>query len=589
VIKNQYILVCVLCAFVLVRWLWLSEVPQDTGDGLAHFFIAQHVWENPSDLLNHWGKPVFTLLAAPWAYFGFFAFVLFNVVVYLATTYVGFLIGKKLAFKSYLILLFPIGLLTSMDYAANILGGMTEVLFGFMVLLSGLLILHKRWLWFALLISFAPFARSEGQLLLPLAFFVLSYYRAWKALPFLLVGFVLYAFIGFIAIGDFWWYFNNNPYQGAETIYGRGSWLHYADYWFVHLGFLGLVLFLVALVFFVINLMRKTLTHDRTLLILYFGIVYFGILLVHAYLWANGKNGALGLTRLAIHGWPGLLLACLIAMEYNFQKMKHQVYSVTLALGSCVWLIHDYPLVYDQPFPRKALADERAILDAADLVQRIVGSDFSHHVYYYHPLFAYQVGVNLHAIDGIFKQQSFFPFDDLYATLNSGDLIVLDSHFAHRDMNFPKEKIALFDEIMIFTPLNQYVHEGNQPAQVQVLGVNKFGTKNESSTKNLLDTELQVASNELYVNLNDVNQSDVSGDFVKFRAQLTRFGDTSETLTYFVVQHGTTGESITFELGKNNSWEFSLPFQQADYYKMFVHNPHGVETKIHIRLDYSPR
>ena len=273
-LRTQYILVALLCGTLLWRWLSFSEVPQDAGDGLEHFFIAQNVWTNPLALLNHWGKPLFTLLAAPWAYFGYTAFVVFNILVYFSTLWVAYLISEKLAFKSHLILLFPLGLLTSMDYTANILGGMTEVLFGFLVLLSGLLILQKRLFWFAILISLAPFVRSEGQILLPLAILVLAYHKQWRALPFLLFGFLVYAVIGFFALGDFWWYFTQNPYRGAEEIYGSGSWTHYFDYWYVHLGVFGLLIFFVALSFFIVEIIRKKIKERRTLLILYFGDLF---------------------------------------------------------------------------------------------------------------------------------------------------------------------------------------------------------------------------------------------------------------------------------------------------------------------------
>ena len=589
-LKIQYVAVSLLCALTLTRWLLLSEVPQDTGDGLAHFFIAQSVWTNPLALLNHWGKPLFTLLAAPWAYFGYTVFILFNVLVYLSTLWVGYLISKKLAFKSQLILLFPLGLLTSMDYTANILGGMTEVLFGFLVLFSGLLLLQKRWTWFAILISLAPFARSEGQILLPLAILVLAYHRQWKALPFLLFGFLVYAVIGYFNLGDFWWYFTQNPYRGAEEIYGSGSWTHYFDYWYVHLGLFGLLLLLASLPIFLVDLIRRKNYKNRTLLILYFGAIYFGILLTHAYLWANGKNGALGLTRLAIHGWPGILLACLIALESGFQRIKFQTLFIGFGLAASLWFTVDYPWIGEEPFPRKAQADESAVVQAADYVKHYLGDNTENQVYYYHPLVAYQLGVNLHDTTGVYRQKKFNPFQKTYENLKQGDLIVLDSHFAHRDMGFPKESIPLFEELMIFTPLNQYVHVQSEPAQVRILRVNKkMRLAEDVFRKNsLFEDEVAISRTALYTNLAGAHAKDFSSDFVKFRATLNAETKPNSML-FFVVQNAQTGESLTFELGQNNTWDFTLSFTNNDSYKIFIHNPNGVETKFTAKMTYSPR
>lgn len=589
-LKNQYILVSLLCGITLTCWLWLSEVPQDTGDGLAHFFIAQHVWESPNYLLNHWGKPLFTLLAAPWAYFGYTTFVLFTILVYLSTLLVGYLITTQLAIKSRLILIFPMGLLTSLDYTANILGGMTEVFFGFIVVLSGLWLLQKRWIFFALLISFAPFARSEGQFLLPLALLILTYYRAWKAMPFLLTGFIVYAIAGGFAFNDYWWYFNQNPYRGAEEIYGQGSWSHYFDYWFVHLGLFGLTLLLLALLVFFVNLVRRKNDENRTVLLLYFGTIYFGILIVHAYLWANGKNGALGLTRLAIHGWPGVLLASIIALEAGFQKMKFQTLSLGVAIASSAWLTIDYPWIDEQPFPRMAKADERAVLHAADFVKNSENLAFKNQVYYYHPLIAYRLGVNLYDRSGVYQQKSFYPFNETYANLNHGDIVILDSHFAHRDMGFPKESISLFEQVMIFTPMNQYVHLGDTPMQVQVLRVNKrIHVARDFWNTSLIDTVLKVSSKELYTNIREIHSADFNGQYIRLRVEFSSLENPFEVLVFFVIQNAETGESITFELGKDNAWDVSLLIEQGASYKMFIHNPNGLDIVFNTQLDYSLR
>lgn len=582
----QYLIVASLCCLVLVRFQALSEVPIDSGDGLAHFYIAQHVWKNPIELLNHWGKPLFTLLSSPWAYFGYAAYVAFNVVIYAATLLTAFFIGKRLKFQSSLILIFPIALLTSMDYTGNILGGMTEVLFGFLVLLSALFILQKRWIWFALLISIAPFSRSEGQILIPLAAIILLICKQWKVLPFLFTGFLVYATIGHFALGDFWWYFNQNPYTGAEEIYGHGTWMHYINYWYIHLGFIGLTMLIFGLTAFVYLNFKKRLGFEKNLVILYLSLVYFGILIVHIYLWAHGKSGALGLTRLAVHGWPGLLLVCLYCVDSIITRNTIKMVFSGLVIFASGWIIYDFPWVYEQPFPRKAQPDERAVLEAAHYANQLVLSGEVKKVYYYHPLVSYAVGANLKDTTGVYIQQSFYQFESVYNKITKDDLIILDSHFGHRDMNFPEDRVSDFEVTMSFTPLNQYVHQGNSVAQVKVLKIKSNDIQpSKLKEKKLLEETVYVYKDTLYQNLMLLETASFERDNLKIRITVNAKQDLPEEKLFLVIQESNSGQGITFEIAPKNVWEFSLHKSQGQSFKFFFHNPHQVEGNFKLSIE----
>ncbi len=578
--KWLYIISSFCAVLLLIVYHQLNEVPVDSGDGLAHFFIAQHVFSEPIELLNHWGKPLFTLFSAPFAYFGFQVYVYFNILVFALTLFLAQRLFQHYKIDPKISALLPLLLLAAPDYVSNVLGGMTEVLFGFMVLLSGYLALKKHWLWFALLVSFMPFARSEGQLMLPLALLVLLYNKQLKVLPLLGFGFIIYAFIGLFALGDFWWYFTQNPYQGAAEIYGQGEWLHYVMNWHLHLGLPGLIVLLAALLVFVWLLFKKKIKREQTAIAVYFACIYFGIVLVHAYLWANGKNGALGLSRLAIHGLPGLLVACLLLLSWaNTKSWFTYSLAIPLFLVS-VLCIRDYPLVYDQLFPKKAMPNERAVLDATDATMRYLQNQDVGRVYYYHPLVAYKSGYNLKAKNEKFVQKSFAFFEEDYAQLNNGDLIIWDSHFGKRDMNFPEELTSRFDELYVFTPFNQMVHKGDAVAHVKVLRVNKAKKNTFVSLQAIVDSTLHIAADSLYTNLPRINNT---GQTETYQLQITNRSSSGGQL-YFVVQHDASGEALTFELDAENAWKFSLPSDLLGEYKVFVHNPEGVIGEIVVRL-----
>lgn len=571
-LKTSYFALSVLYCIILLVLLFLSEVPVDSGDGLAHFFIAQNVWQNPEELLNHWGKPLFTLFAAPFAYFGYSSYVVFNVLIYAATVWLAYLTIKRIQVSNAFLFVFPIGLLTSLDYTANILGGMTEVLFGFLVLLSGLMLLQQRWIWFAIIISFTPFSRSEGQLLVPIAMLVLSYFKAWRALPFLFLGFILYSFVGFIVLDDFLWYFNNNPYGGAADIYGQGNWTHYINYWYVHLGLLGMVLMLVCVPIFFVLVFRKKLTKQSTVLILYFSAVYFGILLTHMYLWANGKSGALGLTRLAIHGWPGLLLSFVLLLGQTSLKTNTQKIMSLLLVGFSAVSLAYPPFVHDKPFPRTAKPDEKAVLDAAHFADSLIRKTNTSRVFYYHPLVAYAVDVNLKDTKARFKQQNFSNFEAVYSQLSQGDLVIVDSHFGYRDMNFPVEHQLFFYEIEAFTPLNQYVHEGDSPARVLVLGKTDGRSNSRDILTQKVDTQFPFDNDDLYIPILELPSIDFHKNNQKIQLEIKRNTTAMKTI-YLVIQSAETGQSLTLEIPESRLWHLDLNRRDAQIYKFFIHNP----------------
>jgi hypothetical protein len=578
--KWLYPLTSICSILLLIVFHQLNEVPVDTGDGLAHYFISKNSISHPSDLLNHWGKPIFTMLSAPFAYFGFQAYVFFNIIIFSLTLFVGHRIFKHFQISSPLTLLFPLVLLGSMDYAANVLGGMTEVLFGFFVLLAGLLALKKRWLWFALLISIMPYVRSEGQMLLPLAAILLIFNRAFIYIFLFVLVFIVISNFGWGIYGDYWWYFTHNPYQGAIEIYGQGEWYHYIVNWHLHLGLPGLLLMLVGLAFFVKHIREKTYSREKIVLSLYFGVIYFGIIFVHAYLWANGKSGALGLSRLAIHGLPGLVLICILAIDAaNLKSWFKPTFTGAMVIIS-VLCIRDYPFVYDQAFPKKAMPDERAVMDASAAMLHYLEENKAGKVYYYHPLVAYKTGANLKDQNGRFIQKSFGLFEAEFADLNNGDLIIWDSHFAKRDMNFPEEETQRFEQLFIFTPFNQMVHKGDAVAKVKVLRVNKSKRPIKQSTSVIFENKINVSSDSLYTNMTRISNS--KGSKESYQLQITKTPSNGQL--YFVIQHDATGQALTLELDDQNAWKFSLPSDLLGDYKVFIHNPEGIAGEVEVKM-----
>ena len=414
----------------------MNQVPPDVGDGLSHYFIANGVWTQPDLFLNHWGKPLFVLFASPFAYFGFFTFIFFNLLVFFFTVIIGQRILEKLKVGTWSQWLYPFVLISIVDYTTNILGGLTEPFFGLLLVLSIWFFLLNRLVLFALVISFLPFARSEGQFVVVLAIFLLIAVKQAKYLLFLGVGFLLYAIVGTFVLHDFLWYFHNDPYQGAQDIYGHGVWNHYLLNWKAHLGQSGLLLLFGSVIAIIVRLFQKQKIERNILfLFLFIAAVYFGIIAVHGYLWATGQKSAYGLSRLATHGIPAILLVffylidgLLAKIPLNFRRLLFLAY-----LGLLIVLI------IKLPFPNKPNDFDAQVIKCAKYLKQ--NQNKFGKIYYFNPLFAEELGVNQNLPDDKSTQYFFWDIDDNLKKFKTGDIIVRDTHFGPMEMGLPQEKI----------------------------------------------------------------------------------------------------------------------------------------------------
>ena len=162
--KNVYWL-ALLCFAITLILIVLSQGTYDPGDGVQHYLIAKYAWQHPLLLLDHWGKPIYTLLCMPFAQFGFLGSNIYNLICNTATAYLAYLIAQKLGFKNawvgfILVFFSPLFFVTSFS-------GLTEPTFALILTASVLQLLNRRYIMGAILISFLPFARTEGFFILP--------------------------------------------------------------------------------------------------------------------------------------------------------------------------------------------------------------------------------------------------------------------------------------------------------------------------------------------------------------------------------------------------------------------------------------
>ena len=221
---------------LLARWLLLAGLlvsgcfvlitknTYDTGDSLMHFLIARSVPAHPANLLHAWGKPFYTLLTAGPAQLGWQAVLLWQCGLVAASAWLSFRVARRLAVPyAGLAVLFCY---TAPDYFRIQFSGLTEPLFGLVLVGSVYLAVAGRASWSAALVSWLPFVRSEGFMLLGMWVVYLAWQQQWRALPWLALGYATYSAIGAVALGEAGWVFGHNPYATVSP-YGHGDWSTY--------------------------------------------------------------------------------------------------------------------------------------------------------------------------------------------------------------------------------------------------------------------------------------------------------------------------------------------------------------------------
>lgn len=427
----------------LAYFMFQNEIPTDVGDGIMHFFYSQASLHHPELFLHHWGKPFFILISSPFSQFGFNGIVIFNILVYTATVLIGFRILQKFKVSVWLQLLFPLLLLIPHDVTDTIFGGLTEPLFNLAAIASLWMLIEKKYIWFAVIISLMPFMRSEGQLPLVLGFIILMCRKEYKIIPFLFLGFILYAIAGVFVYADFWWYFTKSPYTMDNDIYGAGTWSHYLLSYKNYLGNPSLYIIILGMPSMLILAIKKRWIDLQIEWAFYAFGIFIGVIFLHSYFLATGQNGSMGLTRIATQGMPIFVLINIYYIS-RFRIFNHLIAKILFGLFSIILII---TLVKTKIYPTKANPMEKSVIAAATYLKSLDLKD--EHVFFHFPLLSFSYGENPFRNDG---RLVFYTINNLSENLKNeikpGDYIVRDSHFGPAEANMQLEEFARFPELI---------------------------------------------------------------------------------------------------------------------------------------------
>lgn len=317
---------------VSVAFVFVTKNPYDTGDSIGHYLYARYALQHPLNLLHSWAKPLFTLLLMGPAQLGFRAVMLFQCGLVAASAWLSYRVAQRLQLPyAALAILYCY---TAPDYFRIQFSGLTEPLFGLVLVGAVALAMAGRPVWSAALASWLPFVRSEGFILLGIWVVYLAWQRQWRALPWVALGYVVYSGAGAVALGELGWVFGRNAYPTISS-YGHGDWSEYVVGLLFLLGWVGAVLVVLGAGKMLWRLQDRTewaSSSFRAELLLVYGsvVVFVG---AHTVFWVYGLFGSAGLTRVLAMLPPLLAIVALRGLQCLSSLGRTPVARQRIALG----------------------------------------------------------------------------------------------------------------------------------------------------------------------------------------------------------------------------------------------------------------
>jgi hypothetical protein len=460
--KTLAPIVLLITLAVLIVLQWLSTGVSGETDSIGHYQIARYAFKYPEFFLNHWGKPLFTILSSPFAQLGYTGAIAFNLMCGLLSAWFAYLITKRMQYQhAWAAIIFTV---FTPVYLFILFSSLTEILFS-MVLMAGIyLFISKRFILSAIVISLIPFARTEGVMYIVLFIPALLWMKQYRALPFLLTGFILFGFLGWPQYDDFLWFFTKMPYttQSAD-LYGSGSfWTYFNDMDYI-MNYPVIILFLTGMLFIILDFGKglKNL-RDIKYVTLYFLIIpsFFGFILAQSYLWWKGL-GILASLRFMACVLP---LGAIIAVTgFEWVMLKARAWRVVYYIVG----LYIIALVVYKPFTYKVVPTKTGINFAVmeELAGWLKESPYSdRRAFYSDPMYPFYMDMDPYDAEKCVRTYSYENTDPA-TILKMGELLIWDAHFTGYEGHLPFDSLLANKKMRLlktFTPVENFTIIGGE-------------------------------------------------------------------------------------------------------------------------------
>jgi hypothetical protein len=215
--------------FALLLWLAFNfDGTGGEGDSVHHFLYARYAFEYPELFFKHWAKPVWVLLMAPVAQFGFTAIKIAGATCTVGALYLGMRIARKMGMQPDIL---SVVTAITMPFAVYMsLSGLTEPLFAVWMMFGLWLYFEERDMAATAWLSFLPLVRSEGLIIFCVIVIFLTLRRKWVAFALLPLGHLVIGALGYPVYGNISWVIKEIPYTHMNAGYGVGKWTHFFDH-----------------------------------------------------------------------------------------------------------------------------------------------------------------------------------------------------------------------------------------------------------------------------------------------------------------------------------------------------------------------
>ena len=464
--KKLIIYGLLITGMVMVIAALFTGIPAGGADNYAHFNISRWAFRYPHLFLEHWGKPVFTILTSPFTLLGIQGVRFFNIVCGLLTAWFVYRLAKILSLKQ--AWMAPVLSVFTPIYFVVMSSGMTEVLFSLILTLSVLFFFQKRYIPSAILISFIFLVRTEGLAFLLLFATGFLFRKQYSAIPFLAAGFLLFSVTGWLFhYHDFWWLIHKRPYAtGGASVYGSGDWYYFVARMPQYFGYvIPFLLFAGTITMFIRTLQgRFRNIIPRIFPLLLIAGSFWGYFFIHSYLWWIGETSA-GLHRVMAGVSPMAAIISLYFIDKLSSGEKQKPMAAAITGIFAIYLGYAAAGFYHKSVSRDLTA---GVLKETTQWLKDSGST-RHRLVMHNPYFAFSTGSD--AWDNQKIQYGFSNNEHPEAGLPDSSVFIWDAHFSPNEGRMPQDMIMNnpnFELIRYFEPEIPFKVLGNNDYKILI-------------------------------------------------------------------------------------------------------------------------
>lgn len=446
--NNQIFVLLFIYAIISTFTIYYFDGTGDAGDSIYHYLYAKYAPQHPKLFFNHWAKPVYVLLVSPFAQFGFTGVKIFNAIVSLLTVYFTFKTIQKLNINNSII--GAIILIFSPLYFVLTFSGLTEPLFALFIIISIYAILMDRYVLSCLFISFLPFIRSEGLIIIGIFILYFLLKRQWKFIPLLFFGHVVYSISGFFVYNDFFWVFNKIPYTHLGSTYGNGELSHFLVQLFYIVGVPIYILFWIGVIVILWKSVKRRISIELQILVF---LAFLSIFIAHTIFWYLGIFNSMGLKRVLIGVAPLISIISLIGFNFITDEIfKNRRIPKIIFQGVLIAYILIFPFTANPAaihWERELnlSKDQQSAIQTADFIAQIRNSNQRY-------VFAHPYLSEVLKIDHFDKNKRLELTKDFMNVIKTGDIIIWENWFAEVELGVTKEYLDNNKELICLYNLN---------------------------------------------------------------------------------------------------------------------------------------